>query len=83
MLTFREFYQICEGKKPGVPPHAVPGTYNRDDDGTTSYTLQRYDGPPGKPTKKEINNLVVKRSGANKIEKEIKRRNKFDKKSDQ
>lgn len=79
MLTFREFYQICEGKKPGVPPHVVPGTYSRDDDGTTSYTLQRYDGPLGKPTKKEINKLVVKRSGANKIEKEIKRRNKSNK----
>jgi len=27
MLTFREFYEICEGKKSGTPPHAVPGSY--------------------------------------------------------
>jgi hypothetical protein len=47
MLTFREFYQICEGKKPDTPPHAVPGTVNRDSSGTLTYTLQRYDGPKG------------------------------------
>ena len=43
MLTFREFYDICEGKKPGTAPQAVPGTYKRDSDGTVSYTLQRYE----------------------------------------
>lgn len=74
MLTFREFYDICEGKKPGTAPQAVPGTYKRDSDGTVSYTLQRYDGPVGKPTKKEVDKLVVKRSGGKKVEKELKRR---------
>ena len=59
MLTFREFYQICEGKKPDTPPHAVPGTYNRDSEGTISYTLQSYGGPIGKPTKKEVNKLSL------------------------
>ena len=73
MLTFREFYQICEGKKPDTPPNAVPGTYKRDDDGTISYTLQRYEGPLGKPTKKEVDKLVVKRSGGKKVEKHAKR----------
>ena len=73
MLTFREFYQICEGKKPDTPPHAVPGTYKRDDDGTISYTLQRYEGPLGKPTKKEVDKLVVKRSGGKKVEKRLKK----------
>lgn len=74
MLTFREFYQICEGKKPSTPPHAVPGTYKRDSEGTVSYTLQRYEGPLGKPTKKEVDKLVVKRSGGKKVEKLLKKR---------
>jgi hypothetical protein len=74
MLTFREFYDICEGKKPATPPQAVPGTYKRDSDGTVSYTLQRYDGPVGKPTKKEVDKLVVKRSGGKEVKKELKRR---------
>lgn len=74
MLTFREFYNICEGKKPSTPPHAVPGTYKRDSEGTISYTLQRYDGPLGKPTKKEVNKLVVQRSGGKEVEKHLKRR---------
>ena len=73
MLTFREFYQICEGKKPDTPPHAVPGTYKRDDDGTISYTLQRYEGPIGKPTKKEVDKLVVKRSGGKEVTKRLKK----------
>jgi len=73
MLTFREFYQICEGKKPDTPPHAVPGTYKRDDDGTISYTLQRYEGPPGKPTKKEVDKLVVQRSGGKAVKKRLKK----------
>lgn len=72
MLTFREFYQICEGKKPDTPPHAVPGTYKRDDDGTQTYTLQRYEGPLGKPTKKEVDKLVVKRSGGKAVKKRLK-----------
>jgi hypothetical protein len=71
MLTFREFYQICEGKKPDTPPHAVPGTYKRDDDGTISYTLQRYEGPARKPTKKEVNKLVVQRSGGKAVKKRL------------
>ena len=73
MLTFREFYQICEGKKPDTPPHAVPGTYKRDDEGTISYTLQSYDGPLGKPKKKEIDKLVVKRSGGKEVTKRLKK----------
>ena len=73
MLTFREFYQICEGKKPDTPPHAVPGTYKRDNEGTISYTLQRYDGPQGKPTKKEVDKLVVKRSGGKEVTKRLKK----------
>ena len=72
MLTFREFYQICEGKKPDTPPHAVPGTYTRDADGTQTYTLQRYEGPLGKPTKKEVNKLVVQRSGGKAVKKRLK-----------
>ena len=82
MLTFREFYQICEGKKPDTPPHAVPGTYKRDDDGTISYTLQRYEGPLGKPTKKEVDKLVVQRSGGKKVEKRLKKLAKSVKKID-
>jgi len=74
MLTFKEFYEICEGKKPSTPPHAVPGTYKRDSDGTISYTLQKYEGPLGKPTKKEVNKLVVQRSGGKEVKKELKRR---------
>jgi hypothetical protein len=73
MLTFKEFYQICEGKKPDTPPHAVPGTYKRDSEGTISYTLQSYDGPLGKPTKKEVNKLVVKRSGGKAVTDRIKK----------
>ena len=73
MLTFREFYEICEGKKPDTPPHAVPGTYKRDADGTQTYTLQRYEGPMGKPTKKEVDKLVVKRSGGKEVKKRLKK----------
>jgi hypothetical protein len=73
MLTFREFYQICEGKKPDTPPHAVPGTYKRDADGTQTYTLQRYEGPLGKPTKKEVQKLVVDRSGGKAVKKRLKK----------
>jgi hypothetical protein len=73
MLTFREFYEICEGKKPDAAPHAVPGTYTRSDDGTQRYTLQRYEGPEGKPTKKEVNKLVVKRSGGKAVKDRLKK----------
>jgi len=73
MLTFREFYQICEGKKPDTPPHAVPGTYKRSDSGVQTYTLQKYDGPEGKPTKKEIKKLVVDRSGGKAVTDRIKK----------
>ena len=80
MLTFREFYQICEGKKSITPPHAVPGTYNRDVDGTETYTLQSYDGPMGKPKKKEIEKLVIKRSGGKAVKDRLKKLEKSDKK---
>ena len=86
MLTFREFYQICEGKKPNTPPHAVPGTFQAHKDPQTgevthrSYTLQPYEGPLGKPKKKEIQKLVVDRSGGKKVEKLLKSREKEAKK---
>jgi hypothetical protein len=73
MLTFREFYEICEGKRPDTPPHAVPGTYKRDADGTQTYTLQRYEGPSGKPKKKEIEKLVVNRSGGKAVKQRLKK----------
>lgn len=73
MLTFREFYEICEAKRPDTPPHAVPGTYKRDSEGTISYTLQKYEGPQGKPTKKEVDKLVVKRSGGKEVTKRLKK----------
>ena len=73
MLTFREFYEICEGKKPDTPPHAVSGTVNRDSSGTLTYTLQSYDGPKRKPTKKEIDKFIVSRSGGKKVKKHAKR----------
>ena len=73
MLTFREFYEICEGKKPDTPPHAVPGTVNRDSSGTLTYTLRSYDGPKVKPSKKEIKKQVLDQSGGKKVEKHAKR----------
>jgi hypothetical protein len=76
MLTFREFYEICEGKKPITPPHAVPGTFVRHSDGGSSYTLAPYEGPLGKPKKKEVKKLVVDRSGGKQVEKYVKRRDK-------
>jgi hypothetical protein len=82
MLSFREFCQICEGKKPDTPPHAVPGTYKRDADGTQTYTLQRYEGPLGKPTKKEVQKLVVDRSGGKEVKKRLKKLAKAVKKID-
>jgi hypothetical protein len=82
MLTFREFYGICEGKKPGIPPHAVPGTY-KDEDGVKSYTLQRTSAPVGQtPSKKEVKKLVTDRSGGKAVKQELKRRQKeLDKKN--
>jgi hypothetical protein len=86
MLTFREFYQICEGKKPNIPPHAVPGTFQTHRDPQTgevthrSYTLQPYEGPLGKPKKKEIKKLVVDRSGREGVKKLIKSQEKEEKK---
>jgi hypothetical protein len=82
MLTFREFYEICEGKKPGIPPHAVPGTYS-EVDGVRTYTLQSATAPVGqKPTKKEIKKLVLDRSGGKAVKQELNRRQKeLDKKN--
>ena len=80
MLTFKEFYQICEGKKPSTPPHAVPGTFQTHRDPQTgqvthtSYTLEP--GPSGKlkkPKPEDIKKLVLNRSGGKKVKKEIKR----------
>ena len=71
MLTFKEFYEICEGKKPSMPPHAVPGTY-QETDGVKTYTLQKYEGPQGKPKKKEIQKLIAS-SGGQAVKKHIKK----------
>lgn len=79
MLTFKEFYEICEGKKPNTPPHAVPGTY-KVVDGVKSYTLQSHSGPAGKPKKKEIEKLIVNRSGGGAVKRELMRREKAAKK---
>ena len=79
MLTFREFYEICEGKKSGIPPHAVPGSYS-EKDGVKTYTLQSYDGPDGPPTKKEVKKLITDRSGGKAVKQELKRKKKVDKK---
>jgi hypothetical protein len=73
MLTFREFYQICEGKKPETPPYAVSGTVNRDSGGTLTYTLQSHEGPNRKPTKKEIKKHILDQSGGKKVVKHAKR----------
>jgi len=73
MLTFREFCEICEGKKPEDPQYAVPGTANRDSSGTLTYTLQSYDGPKRKATKKEIKKHILDQSGGKKVEKHAKR----------
>ena len=73
MLTFREFYEICEAKRPDTPPHAVPGTYKRSDTGVQTYTLQRYEGPEGKPSKKEVEKLIVKRSGGKAVKQRLKK----------
>lgn len=80
MLTFKEFYEICEGKKPNTPPHAVPGTY-KEVDGVKSYTLQSHSGSAGKPKKKEIEKLIVNRSGGGAVKRELKRREKAAKKA--
>ena len=79
MLTFREFYEICEGKKSGTPPHAVPGSYS-EKDGVKTYTLQSYDGPDGPPTKNEVKTRITDKSGRKAVEQELKRRKKIDKK---
>ena len=49
MLTFRDFIDICEGKK--SPPGAVKGTFKQTD-GVKTYTLAPYEGPSG-PLKSE------------------------------
>lgn len=73
MLTFREFYEICEAKRPDTPHHAVKGTVNRDESGTLTYTLKSYKGPSGPATKKEIDKLIVSQSGGSKVKKHAKR----------
>jgi hypothetical protein len=35
--------------------------------------LQSYEGPPGKPTKKEVDKLVVQRSGGKAVKKRLKK----------
>jgi hypothetical protein len=77
MLTFREFYEICEGKKPNTPPHAVPGTYQQDSEGVKRYTLAPYEGPSGPATKKEIKKVVVKKSGGGAVKKALKKAKKI------
>jgi hypothetical protein len=64
MLTFREFYAICEGKKPNDHPYAVPGTY-QEKDGVKTYTLKRDDEPKKAPIKsaKKITKMLDKQGG--------------------
>ncbi len=64
MLTFREFYGICEGKKPNAHPYAVPGTY-QEKDGVKTYTLKRDDVPKREPIKsaKKITKMLDKQGG--------------------
>jgi hypothetical protein len=64
MLTFREFYGICEGKKPNAHPYAVPGTY-QEKDGVKTYTLKRDDAPKREPIKsaKKITKMLDKQGG--------------------
>ena len=64
MLTFREFYGICEGKKSNEPPYAVPGTY-QEKDGVKTYTLKRDDKPKKAPIKsaKKITKMLDKQGG--------------------
>jgi hypothetical protein len=64
MLTFREFYTICEGKKPNDHPYAVPGTY-QEKDGVKTYTLKRDDAPKREPIKsaKKITKMLDKQGG--------------------
>ena len=64
MLTFREFYSICEGKKSNDPPYAVPGTY-QEKDGVKTYTLKRDEEPKKAPIKsaKKITKMLDKQGG--------------------
>jgi hypothetical protein len=64
MLTFREFYGICEGKKSNEPPYAVLGTY-QEKDGVKTYTLKRDDKPKKTPIKsaKKITKMLDKQGG--------------------
>jgi hypothetical protein len=64
MLTFREFYTICEGKKSNDPSYAVPGTY-QEKDGVKTYTLKRDDKPKKAPIKsaKKITKMLDKQGG--------------------
>jgi hypothetical protein len=64
MLTFREFYGICEGKKPNDHPYAVPDTY-QEKDGVKTYTLKRDDAPKREPIKsaKKITKMLDKQGG--------------------
>jgi hypothetical protein len=76
MLTYREFYEICEGKKSTDPPHAVPGSVKDLGDGARTYTLQSYTGPSGPPSKKEIEKTVISKSGGKEVKKYVKARDK-------
>jgi histidinol dehydrogenase len=63
MITFRDFTNICEGKKSALPPNAVPGTY-QEKDGVKSYTLAPYEGP-SKPigSAKKVKKILDKQGG--------------------
>ena len=64
MLTFKEFYSICEGKKTKDLPYVVPGTY-QEKDGVKTYTLKRDDGQKREPIKsaKKISKMLDKQGG--------------------
>ena len=76
MLTYREFYEICEGKKPTDPPHAVPGSVRDLGDGARTYTLQSYNGPSRPPTAKEIKKHITSQSGGKKVERYARKKKK-------
>lgn len=81
MLSFREFYEICEGKKSGTPPNAVSGTYQERPDGSKSYTLAKPDEAPSKKplSQKKLNKILDKQGGigGGAIKKELKKKKKM------
>lgn len=93
MLSFKEFYFICEGKKKKdkkgkknkvsksdlESPYYKPGTHEVHSDLHGTYQtgfLQRKQHPIGKPSKKEIKNLLSQ-NGPKAVKKYAKKRDKY------